>query len=92
MGLTPAAEGIIRGKGEPCFHCSSLINEDPCIYWMGEIRGAYGRMIFLHIPCAIELCTRIMRDVHEVQCKYHLDVTLARRWNDIVTEQLLADR
>jgi hypothetical protein len=51
---------------EFCYYCYSKIapEQEDIIHWLGE----GGRELFLHPPCATDLCLRILRDVHEHQC------------------------
>jgi hypothetical protein len=57
--------------GTPCFYCAGLVL-DVCIQWRGEGE------IMLHPACAVDLCLRILRDVHEVECRQQLGVALTR--------------
>ncbi len=48
---------------EPCFYCGHRLAY-PIIGWMGRSTD-----IVLHHHCALALCVRLIRDVHEVECK-----------------------
>lgn len=54
-----------------CFFCSNPILDKPFVNWMG-----HGENIFLHPTCTMEFCLRLLRDVHEIECRYHQEVRL----------------
>ncbi len=49
-------------QGTACFYCYKPI-DGPLVSWLGD-----SAEILLHPQCAIDLCIRLMRDVHEWQC------------------------
>lgn len=53
-----------------CFYCHTSIEAMPYINWMGTTE------IELHPACVVELCLRLLRDVHEVECTHSLTVQL----------------
>jgi hypothetical protein len=59
--------------GMVCAYCHHLITET-CITWW----GVRDKDLTLHPACAVDLCLRILRDVHEVECRQHLGVALTR--------------
>jgi hypothetical protein len=56
-----------------CFYCQEARDEKgrtPVIMWMGGPSKVNGTTtIYLHHDCAMDLCLRILRDVHESQCR-----------------------
>jgi len=53
-----------------CFYCRDSIVELPYISWIGTTD------VFLHPACAIELSLRLLRDVHQVECRFDKTVKL----------------
>jgi hypothetical protein len=51
-----------------CFYCHHPITEKPFINWIGD------STIYLHPPCVLELCLRLLKDVHEFECRYTKEV------------------
>lgn len=49
--------------GDSCFYCGNKLTY-PVIGWMGM-----GSDLVLHHQCALSLCIRLIRDVHEAECK-----------------------
>lgn len=60
-----------EAKSQCCFYCYKLVTT-PAVLWAGE-----GGRIFLHAGCAVDLAIRILRDVHEIECKTHTYARLA---------------
>ncbi len=54
---------IVTAEEETCFYCGNP-TFDPAIVWSG-----FGGKIFLHPACCVELGIRVLRDVHELECK-----------------------
>src|SRR3989338_3850979 len=50
-------------RAEHCFFCGHRLAY-PVIGWMG-----HGSDLVMHHHCALSLCIRLIRDVHEVECK-----------------------
>ena len=63
------AESGFPLPGCTCFYCSRAIVHHPYIDWMGD-----GSTIFLHPGCAVDLAIRVLKDVHEIECKFHGEV------------------
>ena len=63
-------EGLVGARGEACFYCSGPVY-DPAIAWTGT------PTIFLHPSCCVDLCIRLLRDVHELECEKNVHVKLA---------------
>jgi hypothetical protein len=63
-GLTKMPSGL------KCFYCSAPIQEFPYIDWLGTSE------IDFHPACVIELCVRLLRDVHQVECESKLEAHL----------------
>ena len=62
-----------------CTHCGHEIAADPFIAWLvsfgvGKARDA--GHIFLHPACALDLCVRMIRDVHEIECRENVRADL----------------
>lgn len=47
----------------PCFFCHENIGVTPYIGWLGT------EEVWLHPECTVELCLRLLRDVHEIECR-----------------------
>jgi len=57
--------GLRDAGGLSCFYCNEdLVVGAPYIEWHGETD------IQLHPGCAVEFCIRLMRDVHEYECRH----------------------
>jgi hypothetical protein len=54
---------------KPCYYCAETL-QSPFIMWMGA-----GEPLGLHPACTVELSIRLLRDVHQVECETHNDVT-----------------
>jgi hypothetical protein len=52
-----------------CFYCAEIMSS-PFIIWMGA-----GEPLALHPNCTVEFSIRLLRDVHQVECETHNDVT-----------------
>jgi hypothetical protein len=61
-----------------CFYCYNAIRWRPFIEWASS-----GGAIFLHPACAVDLVLRLLRDVHEIECRYHQRTNFCRE--DAVT-------
>jgi hypothetical protein len=57
---------MLQGHGpleeQLCFYCGYGCTE-PAVYWQGFVDTS----IHLHAACALELCIRIIRDVHQIE-------------------------
>jgi hypothetical protein len=49
-----------------CFYCGAAVSP-PLIEWLGL--GGHGATYF-HAECAVEFTIRLMRDVHEYECRH----------------------
>lgn len=67
-----------------CFYCFRPLTP-PYVMWMGSI-GA----VSLHPPCAVEMTIRLLRDVHEVECRTKRYVTGPRSLEEL-RGQLIAE-
>jgi len=67
----------IRLGSECCFYCSNPIMSRPFIEWLGHTE------IVLHPACAVDFCLRLLRDVHEIECRYCQRANFCRE--DVVT-------
>ena len=56
-------------RAQPCCYCGQELPY-PFIAWWG-----FGETVALHVGCTVELCIRLLRDVHQVECETHQDVT-----------------
>lgn len=60
--------------GDPsqgCFYCGQPVSQ-PWIEWHGQNRNQKTfEIIQLHPGCAVELTIRLLRDVHEYECRHH---------------------
>ena len=54
---------------QPCYYCAGVL-ESPFLVWMGA-----GEALTLHPACTVELTIRLLRDVHQVECQSHRDIT-----------------
>ena len=73
--LTGAAWPETRFIGQPCYYCGQPITA-PAIWWMGH-RGQYGGGdVVLHPACCLELVVRLIRDVHELECRTSASLVL----------------
>ena len=62
--------GGIRGK--ECAHCGSTIEESVGIVW----RLTTCDPEFFHTACATEFAIRLLRDVHEIECRDSLRIAM----------------
>lgn len=58
-----------------CFHCEQPTG-DPQVWWIGVDEHGRCIHIVLHPACAIELAIRMLRDVHEIECRAEIGVAL----------------
>lgn len=64
--------------GQPCYYCGQPI-APPAVWWRGGEIGQYGGGdIVLHPACCLELVVRLVRDVHEIECRAGAGLVLAR--------------
>ncbi len=54
-------------KRERCFHCHKPMFA-PAIEWRGQAEKEYVTL-YLHPACAVEFAIRLLRDVHEIECR-----------------------
>jgi hypothetical protein len=72
-----------------CFYCGEKFEENSrAITWLGTGDDHIPKLLvgglsierksytlLLHPPCALKLCTRLIRDVHEAECKDLIQIT-----------------
>jgi len=54
---------ILPPNSETCFYCDRKIALGWAVQWQGTTA------IFLHPGCAVEFTIRIMRDIHDIECR-----------------------
>ena len=70
-------ESISFAEHDECFYCYQKL-DFPWIEWHGHESGKDGfSVIALHPRCAVDLSIRILRDVHEVECKTNTSLSLS---------------
>lgn len=73
-----ASENCWQG-GEKCFYCGLVLSqEEYAVQWMG-FGGDSGHTLYMHSGCTVELTIRLLRDVHEVECRTKIEPL--KRWN-----------
>jgi hypothetical protein len=72
--VNPTKENLrIANVGKiACYYCRGTIISEPFIDWLSK------PTIYLHPHCAAEFAIRLLRDVHEVECRFHRDVQLTK--------------
>ncbi len=83
MSLTPNAAGY-SANGSRCYHCGQEVR-DPAIEWLGTSDwDQHAAKIYLHPVCAVEFCLRVLRDVHEWECKTYSQLLARQVWGSRV--------
>ena len=55
--------------GRPCFYCHTAL-QAPFVVWMGApLTDTDDGRLALHPACVLDLFVRLVRDVHEIECK-----------------------
>jgi hypothetical protein len=75
--LNPEPESTVMYRGgETCFHCHQAIWTDEAIEWHGSDAADGTANLMFHPGCAIELSIRLLRDVHQIECRANVEVHL----------------
>lgn len=72
----PGDSNVALADTRHCYYCGGPLDAF-FIEWRGHRSGSKVlHVIPLHPACTVDLCVRLLRDVHEYECLYGTEVTL----------------
>lgn len=75
--LNPEPESTVMYRGgDTCFHCGHAIWTDEAIEWHGNDRAHEAANLMFHPGCAVEFSIRLLRDVHQIECRSNVEIHL----------------